>query len=188
MTNMPEMPDEDSYSRVTNPERFLPLHDFTLKLVEKLKSSYDVKYEEGLASDNAPIHNITLARPSIRLTPQNENAAPLVFRFSTFPGVVIRFGLWEEKVFPACGCDACAETVERNLEDIEEHVKSVVNGNFKESIHKNSRSRDTSWIYTRKYSFKRSNGSSSSETKIDLKTAKELLGDRQALTYNWEAW
>ena len=188
MSNMPEMPDEDSYSRITKPERFLPLHDFTLKLVERLKSSYDVMYEEGLASDAAPIHNITLARPSIRLTPKNENAAPLIFRFSTFPGVVIRFGLWEEKAFPNCGCDACAETVEENLEDIQENVKSVINGNFKESIHKNPRSRDTSWIYTRRYSFRGSNGSSNGETKIDLKTAKELLGNKQKLDYNWEAW
>ena len=182
------MPDPELYSKVTNPERFLPLHDFTLNLIKTLVTSYDVKYEEGLTSDNAPIHSITLARPSIRLTPKNENAAPLVFRFSTFPGVAIRFGLWEQKVFPTCGCDACAETAEENIKEIEEHVKSVVNGNFKESIHKNPRSRNTSWIYTRKYSFKGSAGGSSGETKIDLKTAKELLGDRQRLDYNWEAW
>ena len=44
-----EDPPEEAYSRVTNPERFLPLHGSVERLLGRLEATFDVEREEGYA-------------------------------------------------------------------------------------------------------------------------------------------
>ena len=46
-----EGPPDEVYSRVTEPERFKPLHDWTLEVVERLRTEYEVILEEGTGID-----------------------------------------------------------------------------------------------------------------------------------------
>ena len=46
-----EGPPDEAYSRVTEPERFKPLHDWALEAVERLQTEYEVILEEGTGID-----------------------------------------------------------------------------------------------------------------------------------------
>lgn len=47
----PDGPPDEAYSRVTEPERFLPLVDWTPDLLSRLEDEYDVVREEAYAID-----------------------------------------------------------------------------------------------------------------------------------------
>jgi hypothetical protein len=70
----------------------------------------------------------------VRLEPGNPSAAPIVVAFTSFPGLLIQSGRWTVHAFPACGCDACAETVEGEGQRFLDLIESVVGGRFRESI------------------------------------------------------
>jgi hypothetical protein len=53
----PDGPPPEAYSRVTNPERFRPLHDFALTLLAQLHGSFDV--------DRIPFQRVA-AMPAMR--------------------------------------------------------------------------------------------------------------------------
>ena len=127
-------PPPDAYSRVTSPERFLPLHTFALGLLDRLTLEYDVVRTEAfvLMPNMIPFEQ---ARAPITLTPVATAAAPVAIAFSTFPSLAVRFGKWTAKGFPNCGCDACAETAVREGEELEQLVGDLVAGYFREEIH-----------------------------------------------------
>jgi len=121
------------YSRVTNPERFAPLHRFALDLLERLQAGLDAERVEGEEPD--PGQGLAqLARPSVKLTPSDSKAAPIVVSFTIFPGVIVRCGRWLALTFPACGCDACAETADGEQRRLMDVIDDVVGGRFRESI------------------------------------------------------
>jgi hypothetical protein len=121
-------PPDDSYSRLSNAERFAPLHRVADALIEHLRSTYRV--------DVAPLEDseIPAATRVVAVTPAKDGAAPLIFRFTDFPGVVIRAGLRCRAAFPACGCDACDETWEGAADEMEALVLAVADGTFLEWI------------------------------------------------------
>jgi Family of unknown function (DUF6226) len=125
-------PPPEGYSRVTNAERFRPLHRFALERLEELQSKFAVQRAEVDVPD--PDIKVPLARPSIRLEPRQAGAAPIVVSFTTFPGLYVRCGRWLLEAFPSCGCDACDETLEGEEERFLELVENVVAGRFHESI------------------------------------------------------
>ena len=43
-------PLDEAYSKVTNPERFLPLHQWALETVARLQGAYGLALEEGMGS------------------------------------------------------------------------------------------------------------------------------------------
>ena len=47
-----EGPPEEAYSRVTNPERFQPLHDAALELLDRLEREFAVERLEGSGGDD----------------------------------------------------------------------------------------------------------------------------------------
>src|SRR4051794_291926 len=104
-----QLPEE--YTRVTNPERLRPLHDFAFQLFERLANEYDVaeSNEFELVGRMRPFE---YSRPPITLTPNGRNEAPISVAFTTFPGLVLRCGKFFNKPFPICGCDGCAETAD----------------------------------------------------------------------------
>jgi hypothetical protein len=128
-----EGPPPEAYSRVTSPERFQPLHPFTEGLVAQLEARFDVERTEGSGLD-AELEAVGTIRPTIRLTPRSPQAAPLVFAFTAFPGVVTRSGQWRVDPFPSCGCDACDEDAAGEIERLAWLVDQVTAGRFRETI------------------------------------------------------
>jgi hypothetical protein len=126
-------PPPHTYSQVTDPERFRPLHGIALDLLERLAAEYDVSRSEsfemmpGLTSSEH-------ARPPITLTPNAPTAAPIAIAFTAFPSLVARFGRWVLDEFPSCACDACAETAGGEGRRLEELVHEVVAGRFHEEL------------------------------------------------------
>src|SRR5690349_16670686 len=101
----------EEYSRVTNPERLLPLHDLALAIVARLQSAFDVDTREAFDLLPGLMHPFAHARPPVTLTPAAQDAAPIQIAFTAFPSVIVRCGHWLGAPFPVCGCDACAPTL-----------------------------------------------------------------------------
>jgi Family of unknown function (DUF6226) len=78
-------PDEKAHSRVTNPQRFAPLHDIAAKLLNRLEATFYVERTERYGLD-PEVEAVELARPSAGLIPRNPGAAPIVVAFTRFPG------------------------------------------------------------------------------------------------------
>lgn len=129
----PDGPPPEAYSRVTDPERFRPLHAVIETLLAELDSSFDVERTDGYGLDEE-LEASALARPTVRLIPRDARAAPLVVAFTTFPGIRLRAGHWCTEVFPPCGCDACSETADDEALRLQEMVDNVVAGRFREGI------------------------------------------------------
>ena len=123
----------EAYSRVTNPERFEVLHSTMLAILDRLEADFDVRREEGHGLDEELERKFDLARPSIRLTPADPEAAPVTVAFPACPGLHLRFGLWWKEPAPSCGCDACDESGEQLAEQLTELIEDVVAGRFWES-------------------------------------------------------
>ena len=129
----PDGPPPEAYSRVTDPERFRPLHAMVETLLRELDSSFDVERTAGYGLDDE-LETSALALPTVRLTPRDATAAPLVVAFTAFPGIRLRAGHWCTEVFPSCGCDACGETADDEALRLREMVDNVVAGRFREAI------------------------------------------------------
>lgn len=127
-------PPDEAYSRVTNPERFRPLHGAALGLVERLTAEFDVEMSEGYDLYDLGVGRESMARPMIILSPGDLDCAPITVAFTDFPGVRIRFGKWVEECFPDCGCDACDEDADEEIAYMIELFESVVSGGFLEAI------------------------------------------------------
>lgn len=127
----PEGPPYEAYSRVTEPERFLPLVDWTLDLLSRLEAMYDVSREENYRLD-AELERIPPTRPTIRLRPGRDSSAPITVAFYDQPGIYVRFGRSFMERFPNCACDACDECAEGEFQRFKETVEAVVAGQFRE--------------------------------------------------------
>ena len=173
-----EGPPPEAYSRVTNPERFRPLHAFIEELISRLERAFDVEWvEEDRPGDT--FKGSEFVRPGIRLRPRDPGAAPLVVAFTTFPGLRLRAGRWYTDAFPGCGCDACAETLAGEIERLTRIVDDVTAGRFREAA----------WITVdgdawQKSEFWSPRGRSSSGSRID----RSELGESDRLTLEWRPW
>jgi hypothetical protein len=124
-------PLDDSYSRVSNPQRFLPLQAVARQLIAYLAREYEVE----VATDPSFVSDFT--NPSgvgevVRLIPASPLAARLTFGFTSLPGMFIAAGAFHQCAFPACGCDACDEDTDAQLDQLEETVFAVVGGGYRE--------------------------------------------------------
>jgi hypothetical protein len=122
---------------------------------------------------------------AVRVVPDNPDAAPLTFVFTTYPGVLVHAGLLHDFAFPQCGCDACDESVDSLAEEMEWLVFAVAQGGYRESL-------STSLWLGVKYEIVASNGShkggASSEAHYPaerLETAGKRL---ERLPHGWEPW
>lgn len=128
-------PPEDTYSVETHTERFAPLHTVADALITHLHATYDVDIDEGV--DTA----VDLLRPavpevvrSVRIRPKNPECAPLTFAFTAYPGIHLHAGLLHDFQFPVCGCDACDSTWGAEADELEQRVRAVVTGDYREVI------------------------------------------------------
>lgn len=136
MTDAPRWrppPPPEAYSRVSDPERFRPLHATALALLDRLTAEYDVRRtaEFELTAGMRPFPH---ARPPVRLAPALAGAAPIAIAFSPQPSLAVRYGRWRSEPFPSCACDACAETAEEEGERLRRTIEHVVAGRFREWI------------------------------------------------------
>ena len=102
-------------------------------MLAALEQRFDVtRIEDDGLDDELAIRE--LVRPTIALRPADPEAAPLTVAFTDFPGLSIRFGRWSTKWFPTCGCDACAENTEDEIDRLTKMVDILTAGGFREAI------------------------------------------------------
>jgi Family of unknown function (DUF6226) len=177
-----EGPPPEAYSRVTNPERFRPLHDFVLSFLTQLHATFDVRRIEDYGLDSE-LEVGDLARPSVRLVPRDSKAAPLAVVFTTFPGLKVRAGRWCTAFFPACGCDACDETANGETIRLAEMIDDVVAGRFREAI--GVPRAGEGWQEWQMGSPPRR---SSGRLQIDRERARAMLAGIEGSSMEWAPW
>ena len=129
-----EGPPPEAYSRVTNAERFRPLHPAMLEIIGRLESGFEVERAEAYGLDEELERGLDLARPCVGLRPRDTDAAPIAVAFSAFPGLHVRFGRWHTELFPVCGCDVCGESAEDQIERLSKMVDDITAGRFREEV------------------------------------------------------
>ncbi len=186
-----EPPTDPAYSRVTNPERFGPLHPAVLEILDRLENDFDVERIEGYGLDEELERGLNPARPDVKLVPRDPEAAPIVVAFFTFPSLRVRFGRWYIEPFPDCGCDACDESEEVEIERLEGKVDDVTAGRIRESIEIPPMSfMGSGWIETRLWSPDDGRNSTRSQrgSRVNGHWAREMAGGRSRMDLNWKPW
>ena len=181
-----EGPPEEAYSRVTNPERFQPLHAAATELLDRLERAFAVERLEGSDADDE-LGRESLARPAIGLTPHDPQAAPIAVAFTEFPGLHVRFGSWRTDRFPDCGCDACDETAGGSIEQMTEIVETVVSGGFREAIRTPLLLGD-GWLESAFRFHGDYGGFRSSRGRVARSRALEMTGGERLVTLEWQPW
>lgn len=125
-------PPEEAYGRVTNPERYRVLHTAARELLDRLATSHDVDREDGDADLDPALTGDIAVEAVVRLRPRSPGAAPLTVAFTSFPGLIVRFGEWTTEALPSCGCDACDEDPEDLVAMFTGLVEALVAGDFTE--------------------------------------------------------
>ncbi|MFV9460193.1 DUF6226 family protein [Rhodococcus sp. NM-2] len=64
----------------------------------------------------------------VTITPAQRDQAPLTITFTSFPGLYLRAGAWQDFALPACGCDACEEDAEYVLRELAEYAEALTAG------------------------------------------------------------
>ena len=181
-----EGPPDEAYSRVTNPERFQPLHAAATELLDRLEREFGVERLEGHDADDE-LGRVRLARPPIKLVPHDPQAAPIVVAYTDFPGLHLRFGSWHTESFPNCGCDACDETADGSIEEMIRMVEAVVSGGFRESIQV-PLLLGSGWQES-EFRFNDAHGGSrGSRGRISRSHALEMTGGERHVTRDWKPW
>jgi hypothetical protein len=116
------------YGRVSNPERFAPLHQGAAALIADLTREFDVAVE---AVEPEQGHGRPEGLSATRLTPVR-GGAPVTITTTAFPGLFVRFGERHTEAFPQCGCDACDEQADVLLADLRRKLLTVAAGRFRE--------------------------------------------------------
>ena len=177
-----EGPPDDAYSRVTEPERFFPLHGWALEAVARLQTEYEVTLdEEGVRDDE--LERYSLSRPLIRLTPVQESSAPIVVAFTDLPGLAVQAGRWATDWFPSCACDACDEMPEEEFGKFTEFLSDVVAGRFRESLYLGPRGVGWSTMELWGEHGRRSGGS-----RMSSERAAQILGGETRIVLEWTPW
>ena len=178
---------DPAYSRVTNPERFRPLHTAMLAIIDRFESDFEVERAEGFSFDEKLARGLDLARADVRLTPKDPDAAPISVVFTAFPGLRIRFGRWYIEPFPVCGCDACDESAEGEIERLSDMVDDVTAGRFREAIEIPLISfMGAGWVETRFWS--PDGRRRRHRSRVDRRRGREMSGGRRRLDLNWKPW
>lgn len=169
-----DRPDDDAYGRVTNPERFGRVVEAARSLIQLLESTYDVEVHHTAGGFQIGSNNWGETNgETIHLVPSE--GAPTSITITGFPGVAIRFGEWGAEGFPTCGCDACDEQPESEIERMDELVNAVVGGRYEEELTRRSLRTSFSGLW----------GSSSSEVLLEEGESEEF-GD--TAVHRWSGW
>lgn len=122
----------DSFSsRVTDPGRFLALHEAADEILDDLATRYVVDRREG-KEPLGPAADADVVR-TVLLMPRSPAAGPLSVTY-TDPGIVLRLGRWFAEPQPDCGCDDCAEDPAELVEGLRARVLAHVEGGLWECV------------------------------------------------------
>lgn len=127
-----ESPPSDSYSVVSNAERFRPLRRIADALIAALADEYVVTVEDDLSAASDLMHDRDDVVRAVRITPDDPTSASLTFVCTSFPSVIVHAGLLHDFLYPVCGCDACDETWEHLADELEWDVRAVIDGGYSE--------------------------------------------------------
>jgi hypothetical protein len=127
-------PPQDTYSVVTHPERFAPLADVADALLAHLAGTFDVTVTGLTPQDTADRFPGYGAIRAVEVVPRSADGAPLALGWTGFPGVGVRAGALSLWPVPVCGCDACDESLESAVDELESVVLAVPDGRFGESL------------------------------------------------------
>jgi hypothetical protein len=154
------------------------LHPAVLEALDRLTTEYDVERVEGYGLD-AELESRELARPSIRLVPNESEAAPILVAFTIFPGLGLRLGRWHTDRYPGCGCDACDETAGTEIARLQRVIDDVTAGRFREAIR-------LPLIGPARQSY--GIGGSGGEGRVERSRAREMLAGGNRSSYEWAPW
>lgn len=126
-------PPDDAYGRVSDPERFRPLHAAADHLVRELVAVHDV---DAIPADPEAVREAARVEVlrAVELVPADAAAARVTIVHTAFPGLVVEAGAWHVASFPTCGCDACSERTDELERDLRELLDAVTAGRFTESL------------------------------------------------------
>lgn len=181
-----EGPPDDTYSVLTHPERFQPVHDVARALIAYLARAYDVTVSEDRALLTDVSERYVRATAVTRLTPTNPRSAPVTVVFTDLPGIVLMAGALLEEPLPGCGCDACDDSAEAVANDLEWMVFAVVEGGLSERVTRGPRT----WVSHR---LERSDGYRCGEGLAVADSTRKGLADARARLApleggRWEPW
>ena len=186
-------PPPEANSRVTDAERFRPLHAAMQESIARLYSEYHVTQVEAYGLDEELERHMTPSAPTVRLTPNDGDAAPITIVFSDFHGLHVRFGRWLREPFPDCGCDACDESAEGEIERLIDIVDDVTAGRFRKGIRIPLQSsaawRETeTWAYETRLSQRNTGIWSRGRSRIDRQLARSITGGARRFDLYWKPW
>ncbi|MEM7287992.1 MAG: DUF6226 family protein [Actinomycetota bacterium] len=131
-------PDEDAYSRLTNPAKYLIIGarvDAWIEALSQFGLAEPVPDEGPVWVEEEP--RVTMSR-SDRLVPRNAGALSLLVCRTDLgdiagAGIVLGVGDPVEPLgwFPDCGCDACDSGSDADLEHLDAYIRGVVTGEFR---------------------------------------------------------
>lgn len=167
---------EDAYGRASDPGRYPTLHVAMDSLLEHVEREYLVERFQGLELDPELVGRAPADR-LVRLSPVGAGA-PLTVVYTSFPGLVVRFGRWHVEAFPRCGCAACDEDVDDLAAELAERVEALVQGGLVES---SSGSRRPTVAY--RFAFVAGGHASGNEWSGEPQRRR-----RRPLELHWPAW
>ncbi len=179
-------PPDDTYTVLTHPERFQPVHDVARALIAYLERAYDVTVSDDPALLADVSERYVRATTAVRLTPANPRSAPLIMVFTDLPGIVLMAGALLVEPLPVCGCDACDDSAETVADDLEWMVFAIVEGGLTERVARNPRTRVS-------HRLERSDGYRGGEGLAGADTTRKELSDARARLApldggRWEPW
>jgi hypothetical protein len=128
ISHTPTVSDDSPYERVTNLERFAPLHEGAAALVADLTREFDISVETVEPEQG---HGGPEGLSATRLSPTG-GGAPVTITATALHGLFVRFGERHTEWFPQCGCDACDEQPDEVLADLQQKLLGVAAGRFRE--------------------------------------------------------
>jgi hypothetical protein len=127
---MEDVPDDDAYSRVSDPQRYATLHRRARLLLARLASVFEVTVDDRVTELPDGFGSFIEAH---RLLPALPAAAPVTIALTDFPGLIVYAGHGWSRPYPQCGCDACDEDADEVFTELERHLHAVAHGRFAET-------------------------------------------------------
>ena len=174
-----EGPPEDAYSRVSEPERFAPLHSWALEVVARLQSEYEVTLDEAGIAD-ADLERSPLSRPL--MNSPNSDSLRHHHCLTDFPGLGVRRAAGSSTV-PSC-VGAASTNARAAFEGFADLLSDVVAGRFRESMYldRSGDGRSTRQLWCGEH--RRSSGGSY----LPRDKAVQILDGKTEIFMEWMPW
>jgi hypothetical protein len=127
-------PPDTTYSAVTHPERFAPLHLVAQALLDHLVATSFVRTCDHRAHFDALGDVGRKVVSGLHLRPEAPDQAPLTIALVEGPAVVVQAGFLSRHWFPDCSCDACDVATDDVATQLEGLVWAVVAGTLRETV------------------------------------------------------